>query len=170
MKKLSILAIMLVLAAGAAMAQPYPVDDVTPAGPNTISNMDSCDQTVSPAATLLLPYFEINPAAGSENYLISITNVSDTPIVAHVGVWSEWSYPVLDFNIYLTGYDVETLSLYDLLINGDIPPTGLPHDLSPNGIRSWDAYNYDPITGLPTTPTVQGRYLWTDCGYDQSGG
>jgi len=26
----------------------------------------------------------------------------------HVTVWTDWSFPLLDFNILLTGYDVKT--------------------------------------------------------------
>jgi hypothetical protein len=124
---------------------------------------------VSPAATLLLPYFEINPAAGSENYLISITNVSDTPIVAHVGVWSDWSYPVLDFNIYLTGYDVQTVNLRDILVNGTLPRTASdgqdlgdtadPNDgISNQGVFSQDI-NFASCTGQLPPPALPASFI-----------
>ena len=60
-----------------------------------------------PAATLLLPYFEvdINSATGVQT-LFSINNASATAVLGHVTVWSDQSIPVLDFDVYLTGYDV----------------------------------------------------------------
>ena len=47
-----------------------------------------------PAATLLLPYFEVNLAdcdtvASHVNTLFSINNASATAILAHVTVWSD---------------------------------------------------------------------------------
>src|SRR6185295_7804914 len=77
-----------------------------------------------PAATLLLPYFEVdlsNP--NGVTTLFSINNASATAILAHVVVWSDLSVPVLDFNVYLTGYDVQSISLRDIIVNGVIPRT-----------------------------------------------
>src|SRR6476661_642555 len=68
-----------------------------------------------PAATLLLPYFEVDLGNQWGNgTLFSVNNASATAVLAHVVVWSDLSVPVLDFNIYLTGYDVQTISLRDL--------------------------------------------------------
>src|SRR3954469_11725025 len=77
-----------------------------------------------PAATLLLPYFEVdfsNP--NGANTLFSVNNASATAVLAHVVVWSDLSKVVLDFNIYLTGYDVQTVNLRDILVSGIIPRT-----------------------------------------------
>src|SRR4030095_11251015 len=77
-----------------------------------------------PAATLLLPYFEVdltNP--NGVTTLFSVNNASDTAILAHVVVWSDLSVPVLDFNIYLTGYDVQTINLRDIFVSGILPRT-----------------------------------------------
>ncbi|MGK2858121.1 MAG: hypothetical protein ACSLFQ_13040, partial [Thermoanaerobaculia bacterium] len=90
----------------ALAAVPYPANAAL--GPATLDGYESCDVTVQPAATLLLPYFEVDPTGFGENTVVAITNASDTAIVAHVTVWSNWSFPVLDFNLYLTGYDVVT--------------------------------------------------------------
>ena len=78
-----------------------------------------------PAATLLLPYFEVdldNP--GGVTTLFSVNNASATAQLAHVTVWSTWSVPVLDFDVYLTGYDVQNFNLYDILVEGLLPQTG----------------------------------------------
>src|SRR5205085_10942325 len=87
-------------------------------GPTTTNNDDSCDISVAPAATLLLPYFEVDfnsTQATARTTLFTITNVSDTPQIAHITVWTDWSFPILDFNVFVTGYDVQSLNLYDIL-------------------------------------------------------
>ena len=78
-----------------------------------------------PAATLLLPYFEVDlDDANGINTLMSINNASATSVLAHVVIWSDLSVHVLDFNVYLTGYDVQTISLRDILVGGNLPITG----------------------------------------------
>ncbi len=97
-----------------------------------------------PAATLLLPYFEVdltNTTTGV-NTLFSINNASASAAVAHVTLWTDQSIPTLDFDIYLTGYDVQTLSVRDLF-NGNLPRTADdgadPTDtISPQGLFSQD--------------------------------
>jgi len=109
-------------------------------GPTTTNNDDSCDISTAPAATLLLPYFEVDFRSTSTNArttLFTITNTSALPQIAHVTVWTDWSFPALDFNIFLTGYDVQAINLYDLFNRGVIAP--------PSGTSS--------NTGVPTNPT-----------------
>ena len=76
-----------------------------------------------PAATLLLPYFEVdlNDPNGVTT-LFSVNNASASAAVAHVTVWTDLSVPVLDFDIYLTGFDVQTMNMRDVL-NGLLPFT-----------------------------------------------
>jgi hypothetical protein len=123
-----------------------------------------------PAATLLLPYFEVNVGPGADgstqNTLFSINNASATAVLAHVTVWSDLSVPVLDFNVYLTGYDVQTINLSDILVNGKLPQTASagqdPGDtISPKGSFSQDI-NFASCSGLlppPTLPTDFVQYL-----------
>src|SRR6185503_12348228 len=97
-----------------------PVPDLTftTGHPTTTNNADSCDIGVTPAATLLLPYFEVDTAAAAgagATTLFTITNTSRFPQIAHVTVWTDWSFPVLDFNIFLTGYDVQGISMNQVL-------------------------------------------------------
>ena len=96
--------------------------------PATTNNADSCDIGVTPAATLLLPYFEVDTAAAQgtgATTLFTITNTSRFPQIAHVTLWTDWSFPVLDFNIFLTGYDVQGINLFDVIVRGVIaPPSG----------------------------------------------
>src|SRR5689334_21479688 len=89
---------------------------------STTNNDDSCDIGHYPAATLLLPYFEVETATRGVDTFFTITNVSRGPQIAHVTIWSDWSFPVLTFNIFLTGYDVQSISLYDVIANGVIAP------------------------------------------------
>ena len=97
-----------------------------------------------PASTLLLPYFEVDlDHADGVNTLFSVNNASAAAVLAHVVIWSDLSVPVLDFNIYLTGYDVQTISLADLLVAGWVPVTASdgqdPADtISPQGLFSQD--------------------------------
>jgi len=96
-------------------------------GPSTTNNDDSCDIAVAPAASLLLPNFEVDfrsPAASAITTNFNLTNVSANPQIAHITIWTNWSFPVIDFNVYLTGYDVQGISLYDIISRGVIPPTG----------------------------------------------
>ena len=94
---------------------------VATTAPTTTNNDDSCDIGTTPAATLLLPYFRVNET--DINTVFTVVNTSRNAQVAHVTVWTDWSFPVLDFNIYLTGYDVQGISLRDVIFNGVIAPT-----------------------------------------------
>ena len=127
MKKLFALAMIAALAtAGAAMASPSfiaPNATFGAGSPSTTNNDDSCDISNVPAATLLLPVFEVDfnsPSTTAVNTLFTVTNTSDLPQIAHITVWTDFSYPVLDFNIFLTGYDVQSISMYDILNRGVI--------------------------------------------------
>src|SRR5258707_15112480 len=105
MKTMKFLPFLLLLIATSAFA----------ASPSTVNNDDSCDVTVDPAATLLLPYFEVDFVNRVQDTFFTITNVTRLPQIAHVTIWTDWSFPVLDFNIYLTGYDVQGISMNQLL-------------------------------------------------------
>ncbi len=111
-----------------------------------------------PAATLLLPYFELDLAnQQGVNTLFSINNASATAVLAHVTVWTDQSVPALDFDVYLTGYDVQTISLRDILQNGNLPRTAsagqdTPTDtISPQGPVSQDI-NFASCSVLPYAP------------------
>jgi hypothetical protein len=78
---------------------------------------------VVPAATLLLPYFEVDPAANRTSTLLSINNADALAVTAHVTLWTDLGVPTLGFDVFLTGYDVQTLNLRDVLIAGTLPKT-----------------------------------------------
>jgi hypothetical protein len=76
-----------------------------------------------PAATLLLPYFEVDlDSQDTIQTLFSINNASASAAVAHVTVWTDESIPTLDFDIYLTGFDVQTINLGNIF-RGILPVT-----------------------------------------------
>jgi len=106
-----------------------------------------------PGSTLLLPYFEVdldNP--NGVTTLFSINNASASATLAHVTVWSTWSIPVIDWDVYLTGFDVQTVNLRDIFIQGILPRTASagqdPTDtISPHGPISQDI-NFASCTGF----------------------
>ena len=91
----------------------------------------TCTIDQRPAATLLVPYFQVNlnadgtpdlSATGTDT-LITVVNASSAPTLAHVTVWNRRSVHVLDFNIALTGFDVVSWSMRDILGSGLLPNT-----------------------------------------------
>jgi hypothetical protein len=70
-------------------------------------------------------------------------NTTDLPQIAHVVLWTDWSFPALDFNIFLTGYDVQGINLYDIFARGQIAP-------GPTGSTGGTSSN----TTVPTNPTA----------------
>ena len=122
-----------------------------------------CTVDEVPAATLLLPYFQLdlsNP--NGLTTLFSINNASATAVLAHVVVWSDLSVPVLDFNVYLTGYDVQSINLRDIIVNGVLPATASdgqdPADtISPQGQFSQDI-NFASCNGVLPPPVLNSTY------------
>jgi hypothetical protein len=116
-----------------------------------------------PAATLLLPYFEVDLSnTNGVNTLFSINNASAAAAIAHVTLWTDQSIPTLDFDVYLTGYDVQTISVRDIFA-GNLPRTadrgadaGDATSPSPP-LGSTQAANVNPFTG-PFTPGVPTEF------------
>ena len=110
-----------------------------------------------PAATLLLPYFEVDIAnSNGVTTLFSINNASNLAVLAHVTVWTDQSVPALDFDVYLTGYDVQSIDLREIFVNGNLPRTASAgqdpdDDISPQGPVSQDI-NFASCGTLPYSP------------------
>ena len=110
-----------------------------------------------PAATLLVPYFEVdlNSPTGRST-VVSVRATSGTAGLTHVTLWTDQGVPVFGFNLYLTGYDVQTFDVRDVL-NGALPATASdgqdPQDtISHQGPISQDI-NFASCTGvLPPAP------------------
>jgi hypothetical protein len=109
-------ATLLLLTAGHTSAATFPANR-----PSTTNNDDSCDISVMPAATLLLPYFEVDlgkPVMSAKTTRFSVINTSQLPQIARTTLWTDLGYPVFTFNIFLTGYDVQAIDLYDVVGRG----------------------------------------------------
>jgi len=128
------------------------------------SAMARCRIEDVPAATLLLPYFEVNLSDPTGmTTLFSINNAGAQAALAHVTVWSDLSVPVLAFNVYLTGFDVQTLNLRDILVGGNLPRTASagedPSDtISPQGALSQDT-NFASCSGQLPPPTLPASFI-----------
>jgi len=101
------------------------------------AHADLCTIEATPAATLLLPYFEvdIDNRDGVDTF-ISVNNASNESVLTHVILWGDWSVEALDFNIYLTGYDVQTIGLGLIIRDGILPVTGDANSISHRGSYS----------------------------------
>ncbi|MCA9285349.1 MAG: hypothetical protein KDB94_11825 [Acidobacteria bacterium] len=126
------------------------------------AHADLCTIEATPAATLLLPYFEvdIDNADGVDTF-ISVNNASNESVLTHVIVWGDWSVEALDFNIYLTGYDVQTVGLGLIIRDGILPRTARSTSVSPIGPYSGSAPSYPGCSGiLPyTNPALDAEFL-----------
>ncbi|HEX6087883.1 MAG TPA: hypothetical protein VF266_25345 [Thermoanaerobaculia bacterium] len=127
----------------------------TPLAAATNANDDSCDISVLPAATLLLPYFEVDlDSINGGTTLFTITNVTNLDRVAHVTLWTDRAFPVVDFNVYLTGYDVQSINLWDVLRRGVIAPdSGTGTAVTPRRGRYADP---NPALDLSTCAQLPG--------------
>jgi hypothetical protein len=124
----------------------------------------TCAVDAVPAATLLLPYFEVN--LGDPNgltTLFSINNSSVNAVLAHAVVWSDLSVPVMTFDVYLTGYDVQTINLRDIIVFGNLPQTASPGQdesgtISPKGKLS-QSINFASCQNLLPPKPVPAAFL-----------
>jgi len=97
-----------------------------------------------PAATLLLPYFEVKlDDANGVNTTFTINNASASAALTQVTLWTDEGIPTFSFNVYLTGFDVQQVNLRSLFDGGVVPITaddGLDTSdtVSPQGPRSQD--------------------------------
>lgn len=127
------------------------------------AHADLCSIDAVPAATLLLPFFELDPANPiGATTIFSINNAAAEAVLAHVTLWTDWAEPTLGFDVYLTGYDVQTINLRDIF-NGQLPQTAPdnrdPTDaLSPQGPLSQDVAFAD-CDLLPPQPPLLPPFI-----------
>ena len=75
-----------------------------------------------PASTILFPFFKVEPNRTANNQLdtlVVVTNTAASSAIVHFTIWSYRSQHVYDFSVPLTGHDVFTCSLYDLIVDGN---------------------------------------------------
>lgn len=109
-------------------------------------------------ATLLLPYFEadLNSDNGTQTSF-RLENSSATAILANVTLWTDLGIPTQRFDVYLVGYDSQTVDLRLLFKHGLIPVTASAgqdptNTISPRGPISQDI-NFASCNGvLPPPP------------------
>jgi len=128
MRRLSIVAAMVLAVQLAAAPARHPSLPPSISMPHAVTtdNNASCDITVSPAATLLLPYFEVDvakPVSDAANTIFTVVNTSRQPQIARVTIWTDYGYPAIWFSVFLTGYDSQPISLYDVIVDGALPAT-----------------------------------------------
>ena len=147
MKRISwlLLTVILPLAAAPAAAERCALDDV-------------------PAATLLLPYFEVDLTRPEGlTTVFSINNAAAEAVLANVVVWSDLGVPTLIFSVYLTGYDVQSFNVRDFFFSGFLSRTASagqdPADqISPQGEFSQDI-NFASCTGILPLPTLPPNFI-----------
>lgn len=115
-----------------------------------------------PAATLLIPYFEVDLTdPNGRDTLITVQNASATALLAHAVVWSDEGVASAIFDFYMTGFDIQSFSMRDVL-NGTLPQTASdgqdPTDtISPQGPFSQDI-NFASCNGIlpPAAGVIPG--------------
>lgn len=92
----------------------------------------NCTADAVPAATLLLPYFEVDlgNAAGA-NTTFSIQNVGPTGVLTKVELWSDLAVPAGGFMMYLKPRERRTVDLRNVL-NCALPATVNPAGTFPS--------------------------------------
>jgi hypothetical protein len=85
-----------------------------------------CTPDPVPAATLLLPYFDLDardlakPKSKRETTLFWVMNAEAFAVLARVTLWTDLSVPTLAFDLLLTGFDVEEVDLSQVF-RGTLP-------------------------------------------------
>jgi len=127
-----------------------------------------------PAATLLIPYFAVDlDACESPGTATSFTvnNAAASATIAHIVVWTDWSVPALDFDVFLTGFDVQAIDLKAVLCRGEIPATGVSSSvtldaLTREHLRAWLTGNQSSLfgncAGFPRGNNVAVGYVTVD--------
>lgn len=124
-----------------------------------------CDRGHQPAATLLLPYFEVE--LGNRpglTTLFEINNAADREVLTKVTLWTDLGVPVMSFNVYLAPFDMVPVNLRDVL-EGRLPqtepasfhPPVLPGDIdlsSCAGALPPRLETTSPRLSVPTPPNI----------------
>src|SRR5262245_3983489 len=144
----------------------------------------TCTIDQRPAATLLVPYFQVSydadgnlvtTGAGARDTIVTIANASSAPMIAHVNVYNRFSELVLDFNVALTGFDVQAMRM-SAIISGILPNTPLDEDHEPLGDVCQRAQPANPrvypdaggfIRVFPTDPATPTDNVLATTQYDQ---
>ena len=102
-----------------------------------------------PAASLVIPYFEVSTSASGPTTLFAVTNAGASPAIAHVTLWTSYWQPTLTFDVVLAAHDIATYNVRDIL-NGTFPAT------APLGMPGCSQYS------SPAFGAVSRQTLWQD--------
>jgi hypothetical protein len=105
-------------------------------GAGSVAFANVCAFDNAPAATLLFPFVAYNYADGANgvNTLFTVTNTSSEAQIVHITVWTDFSVAILDFNVLLTGYDVQPMDIRTILAQGQLPVTTVGGHTTSEGI------------------------------------
>jgi hypothetical protein len=87
-------------------------------------NAATCDIGEYTAATLLLPYFEVDYNASSTtavDTVFSVMNTSRYPQIVRMTIWTDLGFPAAWCPIFLTGYGTMSVSMYNVVARGNLP-------------------------------------------------
>jgi len=118
-----------------------------------------CALDAVPASTLLFPFVQYDYEQGmiddsGQTTLFAITNVSSEAQIVHITLWTDFSIAILDFNLTMTGYDVQTINIRDILREGRLPSGDV---LAGEANEWWDFFGTLP-TNAGGTPFDDGPY------------
>ena len=149
----------------------------------------TCTIDHKPAATLLVPYFQVavsastaaapqvfGSATGTDfaDTFMTVLNASAEPELAHVTVWNRRSVPVLDFNIALTGFDSLSWSMVEVL-SGNLPNNPAAQDAVGNACKDTSGPgHFVKFTGTassndPSASTVYTNPVFTGFAFQLAG-
>ncbi len=130
---------------------------------STHAAIDTIDAV--PAATLLLPHFEVDPGASGIRTVFTVGNISDLPVLAHVTLWTDRGVPSFTFDMRLDGYGVVEVDLHALFADGALPQTSAGAFPSCAGVLPPANLSGAQVTGLRNAHTgLASSLLGNQCG------
>ena len=97
------------------------------------SALAQCGIQETPAATLLLPYFEVDLSTSTgRTTQFTVGNAFYNPVLVEAVVWSDLGVPIFSFDIYLNGYQDVQYDLRTILEGGTLPQTSPPSGTYPS--------------------------------------
>ncbi len=124
--------------------------------PIVTDNAATCDIGGYTAATLLLPYFEIDynaPATSAVDTVFTVINTSKYPQIARMTIWTDLGFPAAWCPIFLTGYGATSISMYNVIARGNFPVSS--------------RFN---IMGVLSADNLSNPNFLTDTGCEHAGG
>jgi hypothetical protein len=132
----------------------------------------------APAATLLLPYFEVDPESPGRTTLLTVHNTRTIPVIAHATIYTDFAVGSVAFDIDLEPLGSASVDLADIFRDNslglgvdtpnpggstDLPPALFATDFETGDLSDWDVVeartSYDTLlawhTGEPSPRTSE---------------